>query len=132
MGKSSSATSADKLAQLPSGSWVTFMPSWSGVPPHPPAGKSENTKFSPLLGSFTEHTNQLHSAKVGATARSGIASESAFQIAAVIFEDVSVVQPIVGEGHFALSQLRSGSRISIGRKLPALAGASGERKNLSE
>src|ERR1700732_5154121 len=103
------------------------MPSWRGVPPHPPAGRSQNTKFSPLVGSLTEHTNQCQSAKVGATARSGIASESAFQIAAVILEEVSVVQPIVGEGHFALSQLRSGSRISIGRKLPALARASEER-----
>ena len=45
---------------------------------------------------------------------------------------MSVVHQIVGEGHFGLSQLRSGRRISTGRKLPALAGASGDRKNFSE
>src|SRR5262249_20359352 len=121
-GNSSSALSAGRFMQLPRGSIVTLIPSLNGVPPQPPAGRSERTEVCPSE-SFKAATNQLHSEQVDAVTRSGIALAKACQIALVIFGAVSVVQPIVGAGHLAFSQQPSGRTIRIGANMPAFGGA---------
>lgn len=73
------------------------------MPPQPPAGRSENTSARPW-SSTQLATNQFASAQVEPVTRSGIALASACQIALVIFDAVSVVQPMVGAGHVAFSQ----------------------------
>ena len=108
------------------------MPSLNGVPPQPPAGRSDTTAISPVSGSVALATNQLHSEQPGAITWSGIALASASQIAAVIFDEAAVVQPNVGDGHFGFSHVPSGIVRSIWRYRPALGGASGLRKNFSE
>src|SRR3954451_1385745 len=108
------------------------MPSLNGVPPQPPAGRSERTCTSPVSGSLALATNQLHSEHVGAITWSGIALASASQIAAVIFDEDAVVQPNVGDGQLGFSHVPSGMCRSICRYRPAFGGASGLRKNLSE
>ena len=62
---------------------------------------------------------------------SGIACASACQMTAQIFDEASVVHAIVGAGQSGFSQDFSGNSIAIGRYMPALAGASGLRKNFS-
>jgi hypothetical protein len=74
----------------------------------------------------------VHSEQVGAITSSGIALASACQIAAVIFDEVAVVQPKVGAGQLGLSHVPSGMLRSIWRYSPAFGGASGCRKNFSE
>ena len=103
-----------------------------GVPPQPPAGKSVSTYSSPVSGSAALATNQLHSEQVGAMTWSGIAFSSACQMAAVILDEVAVVHPKVGAGHFGFSHVPSGMLRSICRYSPALGGASGFKKNFSE
>ena len=56
----------------------------------------------------------------------------AARIALVIFEDVSVVHPIVGAGHCAFSHVPSGIMSLIGLNMPSFCGAYGARKNCSE
>ena len=120
------------FVQLLSGSIETFMPSWNGVPPQPPAGIPEKMEDVPVCASTVFATNQLPSLKVGAMIRSGIACASACQIAAQIFEDARVVRRIVGAGHSAFSHVLSGTMISNRPVIPAFCGAVGFRKNLSE
>ena len=61
----------------------------------------------------------------------GVAWLIASQIELLILAAVTVVQPMVGAGHLALSQQSSGSRMSTASNRPALAGASGQRKKRS-
>ena len=98
---------------------MTCMPSPYGVPPQPPAGRSETTEISPVSGSAAVATNQLHSEQPGAITWSGMAFASASQIAPVIFDDDAVVQPNVGDGHFGFSHVPSGMVRSICRYSPA-------------
>ena len=109
---------------------VTCMPSLNGVPPQPPAGRSESTCSAPVSGSAALAKNQLHSEHVGAITWSGIALDSASQIAAVIFDEVAVVQPNVGAGQDGFSHVPSGISRSIWRYSPALGGASGLQEEL--
>ena len=65
------------------------------------------------LGAVSDGPNTLTIS--GLTAGDGVVWGAA---ALVIFDDVRVVHPIVGAGHFALSQLFSGSSILIGLNIP--------------
>ena len=131
IGNISSAVSASMFMQLPSGSMVTFMPSANGVPPQPPAGRSEKTSVVPSA-SRTPHTNQLQSPHAEPTARSGSALATACHTALATLGAASTVQPMVGAGHLGFSQQSSGRITLMGLNMPSFCGALGSRKNCSE